>query len=102
MPQRFLLDTVAAIAILEADNTVLEALPFDAEVEVPIIVLGELYAGAENSGRRDQNIKRVLEFASNQEIVLCDDTTAQTYGKIVAQLRKEGHPIPQTTCGSRR
>jgi hypothetical protein len=42
----YLLDTVAAIARLNGDPAFLAALDVQAVVSIPIIVLGELYAGA--------------------------------------------------------
>ncbi len=44
--QNFLLDTVAAVARLNEDETVIKLPNTDEPVSIPIIVLGELYAGA--------------------------------------------------------
>src|SRR5258706_6788603 len=91
----FLLDTVAAIARLNGDAAFQAALDPQATLSIPIIVLGELYAGAENSAYVDANIKSIVTLASGASILLCDEQTARQYAKIVQQLRKKGRPIPQ-------
>jgi tRNA(fMet)-specific endonuclease VapC len=58
-------------------------------------VLGELYAGAENSAHIEANIKRIDELVSGAVVLLCDEQTARRYAKIAQQLRLKGRPIPQ-------
>ncbi|MCC7205846.1 MAG: type II toxin-antitoxin system VapC family toxin [Anaerolineae bacterium] len=92
---RYLLDANAAIAILENDPAFRAAFSERHEALVPVIVLGELYAGAEKSARVEANLKRVAEFESRRSIVPCDSQTARQYARISQQLRKKGRPIPQ-------
>lgn len=92
---RYLLDTVAAVAILENDPAFVGVLPPDAMASVPIIAMGELYAGAENSAHVQANMRRFMEFASRRDVLLCGDQTARQYARISQQLRKKGRPIPQ-------
>jgi tRNA(fMet)-specific endonuclease VapC len=92
---RYLLDANAAIAILENDPEFQAAFSEEQEALVPVIVLGELYAGAEKSAKVEANLKRVAEFESRRSIVLCDSQTARHYASISQQLRKKGRPIPQ-------
>jgi tRNA(fMet)-specific endonuclease VapC len=91
----YLLDTVAAIARLNGDPAFLAALDVQAVVSIPIIVLGELYAGAENSAHVEANIRGIDQLSSGAEILLCDRATARQYARISHQLRKKGRPIPQ-------
>ncbi len=91
----FLLDTVAAVARLNEDETIIKLLNTDVPVSIPVIVLGELYAGAENSSRVEANIEKIGKFASGATVLSCDDQTARHYGRIAQQLRKKGRPIPQ-------
>jgi tRNA(fMet)-specific endonuclease VapC len=91
MPQALILDSVSAIAILNGKLT----LPEETELYMPGIVLGELYAGAEQSARIEENVRRVEVLAARTKILFCDQDTTRTYGRIVAQLRKKGRPIPQ-------
>jgi tRNA(fMet)-specific endonuclease VapC len=58
-------------------------------------VLGELYFGAEKSGRVEANIKRIDEFVSDQFVLNCDRETARWYGRIEFRLRDKGRPIRQ-------
>jgi tRNA(fMet)-specific endonuclease VapC len=55
----YLIDTVAAIARLNGDETFEVALDPQATLSIPIIVLGELYAGAENSAQAQRNIEKI-------------------------------------------
>jgi len=59
MNGRFLLDTNIVIAIFANDASVMESLETASEVFVPIIVLGELYYGAQKSSKVAQNIARI-------------------------------------------
>ncbi len=91
----FLIDTVAAIAQLNNDPAILPILIPTARISIPIIVIGELYAGAEHSGRIEANIQRTDQYLAGANILFCDVQTARQYAKIVQQLRKKGRPIPQ-------
>lgn len=91
MPRSLLLDSVAAIAILNDKLT----LPADTRLNLPIIALGELLAGAAQSTHVDQNRDRVNRFAASCTLLLCDEDTAHHYALIVTELRKKGRPIPQ-------
>jgi tRNA(fMet)-specific endonuclease VapC len=64
------------------------------EIFIPVIVVGELYFGAENSSRQADNIARVDEFITRYTILDCDVQTARFYGQIESQLRAKGKPIP--------
>lgn len=37
-----------------------------------------------------------MEFTSQREVLLCDNTTARQYARISQQLRQKGRPIPQS------
>src|SRR5260221_947981 len=91
----YLLDTVAAIAILENDAAFQGLIPSDARASVPIMTVRELYAAAENSARVQANLQRFVEFASRRDVLMCDEQTAREYARISYQLRKKGRPIPQ-------
>jgi tRNA(fMet)-specific endonuclease VapC len=65
------------------------------EVFTPIIVLGELYYGANKSSQVHENAIRITEFASRNAVLLCDIATARWYGQIKDALQKKGRPIPE-------
>ncbi|MCL4249152.1 MAG: PIN domain-containing protein [Anaerolineae bacterium] len=91
MSQTLILDTVSAIATLNGNLI----LPDDTILHLPIIALGELYAGAQRSARAHENVRRAEVLAARYAILVCDHDTARQYGRIVASLRKKGRPIPQ-------
>lgn len=95
MSRHLILDTVAAIGFLNGNAALLAFGQAEDEISLPIIAVGELYAGAENSGRVAQNIERVREFIAKRQVIFCDLETTQVYGRVIAQLRKKGRPIPQ-------
>lgn len=73
----YLLDTNAAIKLLNGDAVVSKIIGEADEIYVPIIVVGELYYGAEHSGRIAENMKKIDEFAARYEVLSCDLQTAR-------------------------
>ncbi|RKZ54335.1 MAG: VapC toxin family PIN domain ribonuclease [Candidatus Parabeggiatoa sp. nov. 3] len=94
MNGKFLLDTNIIIALFAQEMVIKAFLITAKEVFVPAIVIGELYYGARNSGRIEENVKRIDQFAAANEILFCDAKTAQYYGLIKQKLRQKGQPIP--------
>lgn len=95
MRGRFLLDTNIVIALWANDATVIDQLASASEVFVPIIVLGELYSGAQKSAWSAKNIAQIDGFAARSRLLLGDLTTAQQCGEIKNALRAKGRPIPE-------
>ena len=94
MHGKYLLDTSAAIRVLN-DPRFLAARPDDtSETFLCLTVLGELLFGAANSMRPGANRNRVLELLRQCPLVDQDFYTAAHYGEIKASLRKRGRPIP--------
>lgn len=95
MPGNFLLDTNIVIALFDDDSAVRQRLGQADLAFLPVVVLGELFYGARKSAHPEQNIARVLEFASEGGVIDCDATTADHYGRIKHELRTKGRPIPE-------
>jgi tRNA(fMet)-specific endonuclease VapC len=95
MSGRYLLDTNVIIALFARQQTVLDRLAAADAVFVPVVALGELYYGARKSGRVEQNLERIDEFAAAATLLDCNQATAQRYGDIKNGLRAKGHPIPE-------
>jgi tRNA(fMet)-specific endonuclease VapC len=95
MSGRYLLDTNIVIALFKSDVVVASRLSTSTEIFVPVVVLGELYFGAEKSSQRDVNVVRVDEFASGSSVLGCDLETARRYGSVKDALRKKGRPLPE-------
>ena len=95
----FLLDTNIIIGLFAEDKLILNQLS-EAEkngvmVYLPVISIGELCYGAEQSKQKENNLKQIEHLARTTEVLECDESTAQWYGKIKLQLKLQGKPIPE-------
>lgn len=63
------------------------------EINIPSIVLAELYYGAAKSTARDKVIQRLQEFIAPLHIVAFNSRSAMTYGTIRAELESMGRGI---------
>ena len=95
MSGRVLLDTNIIIALFAKDAAVTKKLAETEEVFTPSIALGELYFGARNSSREEENISRIAAFARSSAVLRCDGFTAEHYGRIKHQLKVSGTPVPE-------
>jgi tRNA(fMet)-specific endonuclease VapC len=92
---KFLLDTNIISALLKGEVSVANKIDKAKQVNIPIIVLGELYYGGLYSTQVEKNIKEIKSFASNYNVLNVDEETSIAYGNIKAALRKKGKPIPE-------
>ena len=93
---RLVLDTSAYSHLRTGDDRVLDLLARAEVVIVPVTVLGEL-EGAFSAGLRAAENRRVLaSFLAEPSVTIVPTTTsvARRYGRIYAQLRRAGTPIP--------
>jgi len=91
----YLLDTNIVIAALKGVASVrrkLETTPISCLVLSPV-VLGELEFGAEKSAYPEKNRARLSTLIDNIPISPLDDETSRQYGRIRAQLERNGTPI---------
>lgn len=95
MNGRYMLDTNIVIALFAADPIIKSGLEQIDEAFVSNIVLGELYYGARNSTKVDENIQRIDDFARVVSVLNSNQDTARFYGQIKNQLRAKGRPIPE-------
>ena len=95
MTEQVLLDTNAAIARIKGNQVLEQLLQGASEVFVPVIVLGELYYGAENSAKVQHNLEQVESFRRNVVILNCDVDTAQEFRRVVYEQRVKGQMIPE-------
>lgn len=61
-----------------------------------ITVLGELYFAAHASQRRTQNLRNIITLLHHIPVLEFDKPAAQEYGRIKAELKAKGRPIPGT------
>lgn len=90
----YLLDTNAAIALLNDDATILPLIQRATGIYIPVIVMGELFFGAENSGRTQKNLDKAEELATKYPILDCTLATARYYGRVRYALKKTGKTKP--------
>lgn len=91
------LDTNAYRAIQEGHQLFAELLQTADIVGIPSIVLGEIRAGIAYGSKQEYNTKKLERFltsSDNVRILVVDESTTFYYGKMFAQLRNSGRPIP--------
>lgn len=88
------LDTSVAVRFLNGDGAVIEKVLALPEIVLPLVVVGELLFGAENSSRPLQNLPRYLEFISTCIVVPIGRDTTYVYAKTRLSLKRKGRPIP--------
>ena len=79
MNNEYLLDTNAAIALLNKPETIAPFLRGKL-ISISSISLGELYFGADQSAKKLPNIQKVEQVAQQYPIIDCDRDTARVYG----------------------
>lgn len=88
------LDTSVAVRFLNGDAAVVERVLALPEIILPMVVVGELLFGAENSTRPLQNLPRYLEFTTACVVVPLGRETAAVYARTRLALKRKGRPIP--------
>ena len=93
---RILIDTNCYSEIDEGDAETINRVQSATEVWVPLIVLGELYAGFELGSQKERNENQLDSFLSQPSVgvLLPDKETARQYGQVFQLLRRQGTPIP--------
>lgn len=94
MNGNYLLDTNIAIARTNREAAVEQRVNASAAVFLACITVGELFYGAQKSGRAAENVRRVQAIVAANTVLVCDSGTAYHYGIIRSALRAKGRPIP--------
>jgi tRNA(fMet)-specific endonuclease VapC len=63
------------------------------DVGISAITYAELRYGVENSARAEENLQRLERFLLPLEVVAFDAEAGRHYGRVRAQLQREGCPI---------
>ncbi len=94
----YLFDTNHAIAYLNGDPRLAPLLSTTQTAgdtfAISTIVLGELYYGAYTSQRVSDNLAKLAAFAAQLIVFDFDTAAASEFGKIKAEQRSKGKPIP--------
>jgi tRNA(fMet)-specific endonuclease VapC len=88
------LDTSMAVRFLNGDSAIVSRVLALPEVILPIVAVGELLFGAENSARSLQNFSRYLEFIEACVVFPLGKETAAVYARTRLALKRKGRPIP--------
>lgn len=93
---KILLDTNAYSALRRGNETIAEFVRESDEVLLSVVVVGELLFGFRNGSRYEENAQALADFLSDPNVHLLPITwdTADSFGRISAELRKKGKPIP--------
>ena len=93
---RYLLDTDICVYYLNDRYPTLsdriDRIPLH-QLSISSITVAELYFGAFNSKRIEANCRLVEGFLSRLPILDLDPSTGRIFGKIKAQLRRQGTPV---------
>lgn len=90
-----LVDTNVIIRVLKGQT---ELFPLFDDMEnlfVSSITAGELMYGAALSKMKDDNTENYLSFCRQMNVIVPDIEVSKMYGKIKAQLKADGKPIPE-------
>lgn len=91
----YLLDTNIIIGLFANDAGIVNQIQQASRTVVSSVVIGELYYGAYNSTKQEENLLKVTKLVRDVEIIPCDGETSGHYGFIKNHLKKKGKPIPE-------
>ena len=63
-------------------------------IGISTTVLGELYFAAYSSERKEHNLRRIAQLVDQVNLWFFDGRAAEEFGRIRAELRRKGKPIP--------
>lgn len=95
MSGRYLLDTNVAIRILNNELDLEARRGGGVEAFLCLTVVGELFFGAEKSGRPEANRSRVDRLIELCPVAPQSLDTARLYGMVKKRLKEKGRPIPE-------
>ena len=90
----YLLDPNIVIRMLAGDMAIQEKMQNGNNLFLASPIVGELYYGAQKSGKVTENLHRINIFVEERIFLPCNLETAQWYRIIKDQLRRKGRPIP--------
>jgi tRNA(fMet)-specific endonuclease VapC len=91
----YLLDSNIVIDLFKGDSKVISRIKQLKEIKIPVIVIGELYFGANKSNQTPKRLQEVEQLENLATILDVTNSTARIYGEIKDQLRLKGKPIPE-------
>jgi len=91
-----LIDTNVYSGFMLGHPTAVTALRSTAQINLPLIVLGELLAGFAAGTREARNRDQLARFMASPRVRVLnpDEKTARAYAELFAELRRNGMPVP--------
>ena len=91
---KYFLDSNIIIDLFHGNKEIGTFITQKKAIAVPVVVLGELLFGTENSLNPNKHLNQVNDFLLDFNIINIDQDTAKKYSEIKAKLKKAGKPIP--------
>ncbi len=95
MIRDLVLDTSAVVALFRGVYGILELMEETERLWLPLIALGELEFGVENSSRPTAQRAALDDFLGNVELLHLTAQTSRVYARVRRALAKDGSPIPE-------
>ncbi len=95
MNGEYLLDSNVVIDLFRGDKQTISRINQIREINIPVIVIGELYFGANKSGQATKRLQEIAQLEELVNILNVSKSTAKIYGEIKGQLQIKGKPIPE-------
>ena len=90
-----LFDTDTCVSMLRGNKTALARKVITGDFgRVSVITAAELYYGAEKSAQPETNRAKVGDFLATMPVIETNLPIAQKFGKLKAELAKDGKPLP--------
>jgi tRNA(fMet)-specific endonuclease VapC len=95
---KYLLDTNHASRLMGNDDRIVgkvgQARQTGNEFGISMTILGELYFAVYASRRQMQNLQRLSRLLATLHIYSFDNAAAEAFGRIQAEQKTKGRPIP--------
>ncbi len=93
---RLLIDTNIYSHAMRGDEEVTTILRRTGHIGISVISLGELFSGFRGGGREQENRLEMARFLDSPRVHIygVDGDSAEFYSLVLAQLKKQGTPIP--------
>ena len=91
-----LLDTNAYVALKKGHSVMVDRIRKSDRVIISVVVLGELLFGFRHGSRYDKNVQELNQFLDHPMVTIkpVSEITADRFGRIACDLRRQGTPIP--------
>ena len=91
----YLIDTNILIRFLKGQTELFDLFDELENLFISSISVGELMYGAALSSKKDFNTEVYSDFCDSLNLLVPDADVAKNYGKVKAELKAKGHPIPE-------